>query len=1074
MRARAPLVFTSLVLFIFFLLNRDLRIPAPPRTSSLPRQLRASLGMLPLAFEPNQGQAGPGVKFLAHGSGYQLYLNSGQAILELPEVSGNPKSGARPGGAVALEMRLQGASADSEISGADPMPGRTNYLIGKDPAGWRKNVPHYSRVRYRHPYPGIDLVFYGNQGRLEYDFEVSPGSDAGRIELGFRGAEDLRLAQNGDLVLMLKGRELKFEAPRAYQRFGSQVEGVPASFVLRGNRRIGFDVGPYDRRRTLVIDPVLTFSTYFGGSGGESCSTIVGTGFLPGCPSIAVDSASRVYIAGATTSAAGFPVPTTGTAATVGPRGGAADVFLARISTTGTALSLDYLTFLGGSGTDYPVGIGVDSGFNVYLAGTTSSTDFPTTSSAFQTTVAAGNHVFVTKLDSSGSANLYSSYLAGSGSDSVSGLALDGQGIAYVFGTTTSANFPTTSGALQPAAAAGSQFFFSKVNPSASGASSLEYSTFFGGSAPANGVVSGGAIAVDSHFNVYVAGGTNFTNMPLLNAFQGTEQGGLDVWAAKLTAPSVNTQQYTAAYETYLGGSGDDIAYGVATDDTNTYITGSTTSTNIAIPAGTTAFQSANGGAMDGFVAKFGVPPTTGTTQGTVPLSYFTYLGGSANDAGLAIVADPGATGNVRVTGFTDSGNFPVLNSPIQGVSGGGRDAFIARIQTAGTSTLNAASYLGGAGTDIGTRVAVDPALNTYVAGETSSANFPRLIPLQANLTGPSDTFLSKLGPNITGLSFTCTGSGCPSPAPANPAVSPTPVGVGNQITFTYSIYNTGDPVNGVLFTDNIGQPANSTIASATANPGTCSVSTGGAAFCNLGTVTTSPVTGSGSTTATGAAATVTIMVSATAPASTGGMPPKPPDIGNSGVLTVSGATFQQTASGTAAVNDFGITASPSTSTVIAGGTASYVVTATPTGPIPQSVALACGSGLPSQATCAFSGSSSISNLNNGAQSRTLDITTTQRVTTPGALFRPKPFVYAFLLPFAGVVLAGSSSRRRRWLLVLFAAVLVSVAALAAGCGSSSSRTSTTSGTPAGTYFVTVNGTSGSATRSTTVQLVVQ
>ncbi|MBV9625651.1 MAG: hypothetical protein JOZ14_16915 [Acidobacteria bacterium] len=1031
------------------------------------------IGHLPLAFEPNLGQARENAKFLAHGSGYGLYLNTRAALLTLAG-RGSQSSVPSPG-AVALEMRLEGASANAELSAIHRLPGHSNYFIGKDPAGWRTNIPQFSRVRYGHIYPGINLDFYGNEGRLEYDFEVSPAGDARRIELGFGGMESVRLATNGDLVLIVKGREVRFEAPRAYQGSGTQTTAVSASFVLRGGNRVGFDLGRYDRSRTLVIDPVLTFSSYLGGSGAESCSAILGIGFVAGCPGIAVDSASRVYVAGTSTSSAGFPVPTTGAAAGLGP-GGAADVFLARISSTGTALTLDYLTFIGGSGIDYPTGVAVDSGFNVYLTGTTGSPDFPTTSSAFQTTAPAGNHVFMSKLDPSGSANLYSSYLAGSGTDTASGLAVDAHGIAYIFGTTTSPNFPTTSGALQPAAAAASQFFFSKLNPSTSGTSGLEYSTFFGGSSPANGLAIGGGIAVDANLNVYVAGGTSFTNMPVVNAFQGTEQGGFDVWAAKLTAPNVNTQQYTAAYETYFGGSGDDIAYGVATDGTSTYVTGSTTSTSIAVPAGTTAFQAANGGAMDGFIAKFGVPVTTGTTQGSVPLSYFTYLGGSANDAGLAIVSDPGSTGNVRVTGFTDSANFPVANSPIQTSSGGGRDAFIARIQTTGTASLNAVSYLGGAGTDIGTAVAVDQALNTYLSGETSSSNFPLLIPLQTSLSGPSDAFLSKLGPNVSGLSFVCTGTGCPSPAPPNPSVSPTPVGVGNQITFTYSIFNTGDPVTGVLFTDSIGQPANSTIASASASPGTCSLASGGiTAFCNLGAVPTSPLTTSGTTSAPGAAATVTIMVSATPPSSTGVIPPKPPDIGNSAVLTVAGATLQRTASGTASVNDFGITATPSTATVIAGATASYVITATPTGPIPESVSLACGSGLPAQATCSFSGTSSIANLNNGAQSLTLDISTTQRVTTPAALSPAKPYLYVLWLPITGLaVFASGIGRRPRLVIVLFAAFLISLAALASGCGSSRSSTSTTTGTPAGTYFVTVNATSGNATRSTTVQLVVQ
>ena len=305
--------------------------------------------------------------------------------------------------------------------------------------------------------------------------------------------------------------------------------------------------------------------------------------------------------------------------------GGTSDVFVAAISSTGSALSLDYLTFIGGTGMDYPTGIGVDGGFNVYVAGNTSSSDFPTVNGLQPS--ATGNHVFLTKLDSSGSANLYSTYLAGSGTDTASDLVVDNQAHAHIFGITSSASgFQTTPGALQGTynAGAANQFFFTKLDPAQNGANSLLYSTFIGGASPA-GSVMGGAIAVDSNLNAYLAGGTSFTDMPLVNAFQGTLQGGFDAWVAKLNAPATNTQQYSVGYETYFGGTGDEIAYGVATDGTNTFVTGSTTSSGIAV-SGTTAFQKClddptnpttcgtGATAKDAFVAKFGVPTTTGKT----------------------------------------------------------------------------------------------------------------------------------------------------------------------------------------------------------------------------------------------------------------------------------------------------------------------------------------------------------------------------------------------------------------------------------------------------------------------------
>ena len=1084
--SRAAIVVVIATLGGFFLLKHDISSLSHSGAAGVATsRANAALMGLPLSFEPNRGQTDPQVKFLARGSGYGLYLTSDAAVLAFPGLK--QKNGVSSVSAVS--MQFAGANRDAAIAASQALPGHTNYLLGNDPSRWRRNIPQFARVQYRNLYPGVDLDFYGKQGRLEYDFEVSPEADPAEIKLQFEGTRAMQIAANGDLVLALDGRELRFQAPHVYQRSESGEQTVAGKFVLRAGNQIGFEVGAYDRSRALVIDPVLTFSTLFGGSGAESCTALTGAQFVAHCPAIAVDSANRIYIAGATSTAAGFPTPA-GPAGTVGPGGGGADVFVARISNSGSSLALDYLTFVGGGGVDYPVGVAVDSGFNVYLAGNTTSSDFPTTTAGFQTSPAAGgNHAFVTELDSSASGANYSTYLSGNGVDTASDMALDNQGRIYVIGTTTLASgtgntFPTTAGALQATALASSQFFFSKLNPTLSGTNSLLYSTFIGGSTPSSGVVMGGGIAVDANLNVYLAGGTNFTDMPIVNAFQGTNLGGLDVWAAKLTPPANNTQQYTPLYETYFGGTGDEVAYGVAADATNTslYVTGSTTTAGISSPVSTVPLQGTYGGGMDAFVAKFGVPTTSGTTQGSVPLSYFTYLGGSAQDVGLAIVAD--SNQNARVAGFTASGSLPNPN-PLFQSPGGGLDAFFARIvttaTTATTTNTSATSILGGSGTDRGTSTAVDAALSSYVAGEAASGNFPvatdpslpAVAPLQASLSGASDAFVSKIGPNTNGLSFVCSGMGCPSPVPANPAVNPTPVGVGSSVTFTYSIYNFSDPVTGAVFSANIGLPANSSITTATASAGTCSITGGTAALCNLGTVNSSSTTTSGSTTTTAVAATVTITVLATPPASTGTTPTKPPSIGNSGTLTVAGTNFQKTTSGTASVNDFGIQVTPNTQTVNAGSQGSYVLTVAPTGPFPESVSLACGSGLPSQATCSFSAANPIANLNNGPQSRTLEITTTARVTTPASLFGRGP-IYAFWLPISGLALVGSGlSGRRRWLIAIALVAVLGGVTLQSGCSNTNNK-STTVGTPAGTYTVTVNATSGSATRTTAVTLIVK
>lgn len=1078
-RGRAALLLGLLTLGGVALLRHDLwHVSTPMGTRFSSSQAQLQLGSLPLAFEPNQGQTDSQVRFLAHPSGYGLFLTQHEAVLALPVANKESRSLGR----TALRMQFADANPAAAVSAIEPLPGHTNYLLGNDASRWVTNVPQFARVDYRDLYPGVDLAFYGKQGRLEYDFEVKPGADPSRVHLRLAGAKNLRLAGNGDLLVALEGQELRFLAPHLYQPSSAGNQTVSGGFVLRAQNEVGFEVGDYDRSRALIIDPVLTFSTYFGGSGAESCAAIVGAQFVPHCPAIAIDSANRAYLAGATSSANGFPAPTS-PIISAAPGGGNSDVFVARISSNGSALVLDQLAFVGGSGADYPVGVAVDSGFNVYLAGNTSSGDFPTTSTGYQTSVpAAGNHIFFTELNPSFGGPLYSTFLAGNGVDTASDMAVDSQGRAYLIGTTTSTTtstpFPTTIGSLQPSALAANQFFFSKLNPNLNGPNSLLYSTFFGGSAPANGVVTGGGITIDANLNVYLAGGTNFTDMPVVNAFQGVNGGGLDVWAAKLAAPANNTQQYTPAFETYFGSTGDEVAYGVASDsgNTNMYITGSTTSTGI--PAVTTApalQASYGGGSSDAFLTKFGGITTTGTTQGSVPLLYFTYLGGTGQDVGLSVVSD--TSQNARIAGLTTSGSLPNPN-PLFQSPGGGSDAFFARILTTTTTstTVNTSStsILGGSGTDIGTSVAVDAALNSYIAGETASNNFPHvsdpavpnIAPLQAGLGGASDAFVSKIGPTFTGLSFACTG-GCPTPTPANPTVNPSPVGVGNTVTFTYSIYNTGDPVNGVVFTDSVGP--NSVISSATGTGANCAVS-GTTEVCNLGTVATSST--SGSPAIISPATTVSIVVTATPPAPS--TPPvKPPAIGNSAVLSVAGTSFQATASGQATVNDFGLSVSgQNTQTVTAGDQGSYTLVVTPTGGYPESVSLACGA-LQAGVQCKFQGTNPITNLSNGAQNRILDVTTTPRVTTPASLLRSGP-IYAFWLPISGFALIGSGlSRRRRWLMAIIVGVLLSGVALQSAC-SNTSNTSTTTGTPAGTYTITVNATSGSATRTTAVTLNVK
>ncbi len=1052
------------------------RSPGLPSASGKIPLGNLALGQLPLRFEPNEGQTDPQVKFLARGAGYGLFLTPDQAVLTLGV-------GAKT---TSVGMRLAGARSSAVLKGNDPLPGRSNYFIGNNPAQWHRNIPQFARVRYQSVYPGVDLVYYGKQGQLEYDFEVAPGADPEAIAFQFEGSNRAELDANGDLVLGTANGELRLQAPRMYQSSASGPQPIAGRFVVRGDRTVAFDVAAYDRSRALVIDPVLTYSTYLGGSGDESCSVITGVATPPsGCPAVAVDASSNIYLTGATTSA-DFPLtpqPTTNPppAAFQGFLKTAPDVFVTKLNSAGTAVV--FSTYLGGNGADTSAGIAVDSAFNVAVAGTTTSSDFPVSSSAFQATPAgAGAHAFVSELDSNGGALPYSTYLSGNGVESVRGLAVDFRNKIYVIGTTTSTNqpdathsFPATLGALQVASLGTSQFFVSKVDPTLLGFPSLVYSTYFGGGSPTNGLTLGGGIAVDANANVYITGGTNFqhtgsaaTDFPILNAYQGcldtpppsttttpapncsTAVTAADAFVAKINPAAASGSQLL--YSTYLGGSGDDVGYGIAVDSSlSAYLTGSTTSTDFIIPKGTTAFQGLKAGAAgtaDAFVGKMGNPCTASTcTTTTVPLNYFSYLGGSGTDVGLSIAVD--SLQGARIAGWTNSPDFPHPNNPVQAALNGPVDGFVARIDTTASSAVSLGhygTYLGGSGNDYATSIAVDPQGSSYVAGETASTNFPTTMnPLQAALNGGTDAFLSKIGPTVS-LAVTET-------------VAPNPVGVGNNVTFTYTIANQGDLTTGITFTDVISS-AGATFVSANSSPGQSNCP----APSNNPTVTCTVGTLNG-----GASATVNVVLAPTQAGS----------LSDGGKVTVFGTNFVVTPNPppVATVNDFGVAVAPATATVVAGIPASYTVTVTPTGNIPETVTLSAA-GAPTGGTTTFPNGASFANMSSGPQSRQLVVNTTARVTTPASLFPVDRPVYAALFPVSGLALLGfglgtKKSLRRSLLLTVLLGGFFSLILFQAGCGSSTT-TSTTTGTPAGTYNLTVTATSGTATRTQQIVLVVQ
>ncbi|HEY3130668.1 MAG TPA: SBBP repeat-containing protein [Acidobacteriota bacterium] len=591
-------------------------------------------------------------------------------------------------------MSLRKANRKVQITGVEELPGQVNYFIGKDPATWRTNIPAYSSVKYANVYPGVDLVYYGNQRQLEYDFVVRPGGDPTKIVLRFQGTEKLEVDGRGDLILHTGSGAIRQRKPVVYQNADGARREISGDYVLKNAHSVGIHVGAFDASKTLVIDPVLFYSTYLGGSGSDD-----GTG-------IAVDAAGNAYITGETTST-NFPIVA---GAPQTSFSGVFDVFVTKLNPTGSGLV--YSTYFGGSGDDAGLRIAVDALDNAYISGLTTSTNFPVTSSAFQASYAGGEDAFVAKLNSSGSVLLYSTYLGGSGLElGGEGLAVDASGNAYVVGLTQSSNFPVTSGSFQTTFPGGQSGFVTKLNPASSGAASLVYSTYLGGSSGGDRAES---VAVDTFGNAHVVGSTLSSDFPTTaGAFQTVYKGGNgDDYLTKFNAAGSGL-----LYSTYLGGTNNEgLPARIALDVMgNAYITGVTNSSDFPI---VNAFQGSIGGGYDVFAAKVN-PFAVGASS----LVYCTFLGGSADDFGYGIAID--GSSNAYVTGPTQSTNFPTTSGAFQPAFGGGSyDAFVAKINPLG-NWLVYSSYLGGVSDDIGRDITVDAFANAYVTGDTASTTFP-------------------------------------------------------------------------------------------------------------------------------------------------------------------------------------------------------------------------------------------------------------------------------------------------------------------------------------------------------------
>jgi Beta-propeller repeat/Cep192 domain 4/HYDIN/CFA65/VesB-like, Ig-like domain len=691
----------------------------PAIHQTAPTETLAEYGRLPLSFEPNQGQTDGSVKFVANGKGYSLFLTPHEMVvaLERPGASTGAQAGA---GWSAVRLRFSGASGSAEITGQDELPGKANYFIGNNSDLWRTDVPTYARVRYAGIYPGVDAVFYGRQGKLEYDFSVAPGVNLHNVRFTVSGASAVRLNRAGDLVISTPAGDVTLQRPVAYQTKGAVERALRAGYVRLGRREFGFAVPGYVRSNPLVIDPTLIYSTYLGGSGGD---VAYGVG---------VDSSGAVYVAGVTNST-NFPTSGAYQAAS----NGNGDAFISKLKADGTGLI--YSTYLGGNGADSAAGLAVDSLGDVFVTGSTTSSNFPVTptksglsaTEAFQTAYGGNGDAFVTELSSSGSKLIYSSFLGGSSADYGQAITVDSSGNAYVTGSTQSPDFPTV-GPFQPTLGGSSDAFVTKVNFSGT---ELVYSTFLGGSQADTGQ----GIRVDSSGNAYVAGYTFSTDFPTQGPMQGANEGDADAFVTEL-----NSTGSALTFSTYLGGSGRDRAFGLTLDSSGAiYVIGDTQSSDYPTTSG--AFQVIYGGNGDAFLTKL--------NAGGTGLTYSTFIGGSGVDQGNGVAVD--SKGDAAVVGFTQSSDFPAVNpfQAVLGLTGGSScgaspcaDAFVGIFNPTGNQATYL-SYLGGSGADFGQAIALDSSGDAYVAGSSSSDNFPAVATAyQGQLAGVAgNAFVTKV-----------------------------------------------------------------------------------------------------------------------------------------------------------------------------------------------------------------------------------------------------------------------------------------------------------------------------------------
>jgi Beta-propeller repeat/Divergent InlB B-repeat domain len=674
-------------------------------------------------FEKNMGQSKSDVLYVYRAHGYRLAFlgNSVEISMRTPQatvsyadspaVSKKKKQKKTPTEETTIEMKFVGSNMNSRIEGKKELRGISNYFIGSDRSAWLRHVPHYDNVMYSDIYPDIDVVFYSQKKQLEYDFIVHPGADPGAIRLVFEGADRIAIDSSGDLVIWSGKAELRIHKPQMYQQLSGEKVPVEGDYFLHDNV-VGFQIAAYDHTAPLIIDPVLSYSTYLGGAGDDEGNNIT------------VDADKNAYVVGDTDAFSD---------------NGTLDSFVAKFDPSGQLL---FVSFIGGSSDDYGNGIALDASRNVYIAGTTDSDDFPTTPGVVQPSCLSsmgygcGDSAFIAKISPDGADLVYSTFLSGGpqpdfdnpvavSTTSASGIAVDGVGNAYVAGSTSSPSFPVTGGAFQTAYR-GSDAFVTKLN---SDATTLIYSTYLGGM----GLDDIYAIAIDVDGNAYVAGATSSptgaggNDFPLKNALQSSQNGLSDGFVSKLDPTGS-----ALVFSTYLGGSGDvDEIFGIAVDgQQNIYLTGLTKSADWPGAMNPSSSIATFG---DGFVTKLNPAGDT--------IIYSLYLGGNSFDNGTTIAVD--ASGNAYVIGLSFSSDFPVTPDAYQKINLGNADFFVTKINQVGSIVYS--TFLGGSTNDAGYGIAAGSPTEIYVTGGATSPDFPVSNPVQPGNAGLYDAVIAKL-----------------------------------------------------------------------------------------------------------------------------------------------------------------------------------------------------------------------------------------------------------------------------------------------------------------------------------------